>query len=74
MLGCLTEVRPGRRLYVEFLYGDPGGQLAESRQAALMVHGSMAHCSQVHYPAAECSTVASTSPESEARHGMRAVR
>ena len=47
MLGSLQEVRPGRLLYVETLYGDPGGHLADTRQAAILVHGSMAHCSQV---------------------------
>ena len=60
MLGSQIEVRPGRWLYVEFFYGDPRGPLADSRQAALMVHGSMAHCSQVPCSEDDSSTVTTT--------------
>ena len=47
MLGQLVEVRPGRRLYVDQMFGNPGGALADCRLVALLVHGAIAHSGQV---------------------------
>ena len=47
MLGQLTEVRPGRRLYVKTLFGDPNGALAHCKLVALLVHGALADSGQV---------------------------
>ena len=41
MLGSLHEVRPGRSLWLETLYGNPSGQLAPSNLVGLLVHGAM---------------------------------
>ena len=47
VLGKLVEVRPGRKLYVQTVYGDPRGELAHCSLVALLVHGAMCHHSQV---------------------------
>ena len=47
MLEQLTEVRPGRRLYVKTLSGDPTGALAQRELVALLLHGALADSGQV---------------------------
>ena len=70
VLGELVEVRPGRRVYVQTVFGDPRGELAHCGLVALLVIGAMCHHSQVRpgtreaaaHPAAPLSFLRRRSP------------